>query len=148
MRKGFTLIELLLTLGIVVILSTIGVLSLVGYRSQQSLRAASQKFVTFARDVQQKSISQEGGLQWGVRFTHQAGVRDSYQLINGVSTFNPAGSLVALPSNAEFAVVYGDLVFNRLGLPLSPTTLIMRLKANPGVTRTITINAQGLIREQ
>lgn len=148
MNKGFTLIELVISMALVVILSTIGLLSLVSFRTNQSLRLASQDLVIFARDAQQKSISQEAGLQWGVRFTHIVGGRDSYQLISGTGPFSPAGSVVALPAGEEFAAAYGDLTFNKSGLPAGPSSLIIRLIANPSMLRTISINAQGIINEQ
>ena len=147
MNKGFTLIELVITIALVVLLSTIGMLSLVNFRVNQSLRLASGNLVTFLRDAQQKSISQEGGLQWGARFTHQA-AGDRYELISGTSTFDPAGTVVSLPSNLEFASAYGDVTFNKFGLPASPTTLILRVKSDTSLLRTITINAQGIIQEQ
>lgn len=148
MSRGFTLIELVITIALVTILSTIGVLGLVTFRTNQSLRLASQNLVIFARDAQQKSVSREGGLQWGVRFTHIEGGRDSYQLISG-PPFNPAGSTVALSSGVEFAPPYpGDLTFDKSGLPSGPSNLIIRLIAAPTTLRTITINAQGIIQEQ
>ncbi len=148
MKNGFTIIELLIVIALIVILSTVGILTLFNFRSNQSLRLATQNLVTFVRSTQQKSISQESGLRWGIRFTHQAGGRDSYQLVSGVSTFNPAGDTVALPGGVEFAAVYEDVVFNRFGLPDSSSTIIMRLTGNPTVTRTITVNVQGTIEEQ
>ncbi len=149
MEKGFTLIELVITIALVVILSTIGVLNLVNFRSNQAVKLASDNLVVFLRDAQQKSIGQEGGLQWGARFTHVAGGRDSYQSISGASgSFTPAGSTVALPSNIEFASAYPDVTFDKSGLPPGPTTLIIRLKNNTAVSSTITINAQGIIQQQ
>ncbi len=147
-KSGFTLIELLIVIGITVLMSTIGLLTLVNVRANQQLRLTSENLVTFLRDAQQKSISQESGLQWGVRFTHQAGGRDSYQLISGPG-FNPAGSVVTLPNGVEFASAYSDVTFApSTGLPGAPATLIMRLTGNTSTIRTITINAQGVIQEQ
>lgn len=148
MNKGFTLIELVISLALVAILSTVGLLSLVNFRTNQALRLAAQNLVIFTRDAQQKSISQEGGLQWGIRFSHDPAGRDNYQLISGSSSFAPAGNLVSLPSNLEFASAYGDLTFNKSGLPSGTSSLIIRLKASPATLQTITINAQGIIQAQ
>lgn len=147
-RGGFTLIEMLIVLSIGVILGTIGILSLSNYRREQSLRLSAQSIVAFLKDAQSRSISQEEGLQWGVRFYEPAGGRDSYYLFT-----DPAvpRSVVALPASVEFDPASGpfpkDVTFARTGLPLSSAAVIIRLSGNPTATRTITVNAQGTIVE-
>ncbi len=143
MNKGFTLLELLIVMALVVILSTVGLLSLVGFRSQQSLRLAGQNLVTVLRDTQQKSVSQEGGQQWGVRIVHQVGGRDYYAVLSG----GAETARTTFPSNVEFAASYPDLTFAKIsGLPSAPATFIIRLVSEPTSSVTINVNAQGVIQ--
>ncbi len=149
-RGGFTLIELVIVIAIGVILGTIGLVSLSGYRRQQSLRLASQSIVTFLKDAQSRSISQEGGLRWGVRFDNLMTGRDNYLLVSG-PPFGPAGSTVALPASIEFqdpldGTSKAAVFSNTTGLPTSSVTIIIRLIGS-STTKTITVNAQGTITE-
>ncbi len=149
-KSGFTLIELLIVIAIIVLLAIFSVLNLSGFRVQQSLRVAASNFSTFLRDAQQKSISQEDGLQWGVRLAKPGSGRDYYYLFNGPS-FTSAIVTVALPSGLEFDPASGpfpkDLIFAKAtGLPISAATITIRLVNNPSSNAIITINAQGSIR--
>ena len=149
-NKAFTLIELLIVIGIMIVLATVSFLSLASYRQQQTIRLASQSLTTFIRDAQAKSVSQESGLQWGVRFYTQPAGRAAYYLFTDPTT--PLNT-VALPGGVEYDPAMGalpkDVVFSRItGLPSPPTTIILRLTNQTAVTRTITINAQGTIQDQ
>ena len=149
MKQGFTLIELLIVIAITVILATVSILSLSGFRQNQALRLTSQALITFLRDAQSKSISQEGGSQWGVQLYTQPGGRSAYYLFN-----NPSIPLnvVALPASVEFDPAMGalpkDVTFSKItGWPNPPITITIRLVGQPDISITINVNAQGTITE-
>lgn len=150
--NGFTILEILVVLGISVIVGTVSFLSLANFRQNQSLDSASKSIVAFLRDAQSKSIGQDGGLEWGVRFENSANGRDSYYLVRGPA-FTGVQSTAFLPSSAEFSDptqgTMKEIIFSKItGLPASPATIIFRLASNPSVEKNININAQGTISEE
>lgn len=142
--SAFTLIEILVVLGISVILGVGGFLSLANLRRHQALDLSANSMVAFLRDSQQKSISQDGGLGWGVHFENGPD-RDSYWRFSG---FDPlvASEKITLPSGVELSSVTGNVFFSKIsGLPDSATVVKIRLLDDDSSSKTITINAQGSI---
>ena len=150
--RGFTILEILITLGIIVIITTSGVLSLSSFRSRQDLDLAGKTIIAMLRDAQSRADTQEGGTGWGVRF--QNGAADSYMLYQGPTYTLPAQTL-SLKSNLEFrdpaSGATKDVLFERLtGYPSggANVTIIVGITGNPDATKTITIFANGRIEAQ
>lgn len=147
-QKGFTLIEILVVLGISAILATGGFLSLSGLRRQESLRLSAESMVAFLRDAHQRSVSQEGGLGWGVHFENSATGRDSYWRFSG-SDSTAAVDRIALPSGVELETASSEVSFSKLrGLPDAAAIVKIRLSNDSASFRTITINEQGTIEQK
>ncbi|MDP1719099.1 MAG: prepilin-type N-terminal cleavage/methylation domain-containing protein [bacterium] len=153
--NGFTLIEILVVLGITVILATGGFLSLSGLRRHQSLRLSAEGMVAFLQDAQQRSVSQEGGLGWGVHFENSATDRGYYLRFSGSDYSVSADKVdrVALPSGIEFAdPIDGsakDVSFAKIsGLPDAAVEVKINLSNDSASFRTITINVQGAIEQK
>jgi len=66
--RALTYIEILLVIGITAIISTIGAGFYVNQQKVKVLETTAQEIVAYLKYAQQKSISQEQGLQWGVHF--------------------------------------------------------------------------------
>ncbi len=151
-NSGFTLIEILVVLGITIILATGGFLSLWNLKKHQSLRLSAESMVAFLRDVQQRSISQEGGLGWGARFYNPAVGRDSYWRFQGTDPLM-IDEKIALPSGIEFADPdvgsTKDVNFAKIsGLPDAMTVVKIKLSGDDSSIITININAQGTIESK
>jgi len=84
-QTGFTVIEILIITVIVALVSTVAVVSAVKYRSVQDLRLSLNEFAALIRDVQRKSVTQEDGKRWGVRFENTASGKDRIYVFKGVS---------------------------------------------------------------
>ncbi len=85
MRKGFSLIELVIVLGILVVLATFAVVFLGGFTGQRNLVSTGQSMASLLRDAQERSINQEQGKYWGVRFENLT-LAKRYIIFNATST--------------------------------------------------------------
>lgn len=84
-RSGFTLVEVLITIAIIATLPTFGFFALFKYTANQSLELAAGEVSAAMRDAQKKSITQENGKSWGVRFISDLSGRDSIAIFYGTS---------------------------------------------------------------
>lgn len=72
LRQGFTLFEVLIVIAVMIIVASIGMLNLGGYRNIQDLESDAKLIVSFMRDAQQRAIAQEEDSQWGVNFDNKS----------------------------------------------------------------------------
>ncbi len=157
--KGFTLIELLITVAVVAILGAMIVPSLIGFKRSQDLDSASRLIVATLREAQQRSITQDAGGQYGVRFVNDA--TDYFQVIQATQqaqaggcpspeTVTFTGKQYAIPSSIEFTdPSLGskcDVFFEKLtGLPNPSDAISLQIAGDPTSSRAITVNANGTI---
>lgn len=99
--KAFTLIEVLITLGMVAIIAAAGFLSLFAFRNSQDMRLAGRNISLVLREAQNRSVSQENGNFWGVRFSEPS--KEIILFENSAScSFGLAVSSQVLKSHLEF----------------------------------------------
>jgi prepilin-type N-terminal cleavage/methylation domain-containing protein len=145
---GFTLLELLLVVGIIGILSTSIVLNGLGYRNRQALDLAAQQMAASIRDAQNRSVSQQDGLAWGVYFNNVSST-DSYTVFSGGSYSASENRFVtSLDSPVEFTIpsagTTSSIVFAQVsGLPSTSTSVTI---TNGSASTTITISANGQVQ--
>ena len=84
-REAFTLIELLVVLGLIVIASVAGFISISKYKGGQDLRLTTDELAAVIRDVQKRSITQQDGKQWGIRFSNPTSTAHTYEVFSGAS---------------------------------------------------------------
>jgi len=156
--NGFTLIELLIATTIVAIAAVVGIINLSNYRARSDLNHAGQEIVTFLRDAQSRSISQEAtstqgsGGRWGVHFENPATSTDFYDLFWGaVYTTGTVVSRATLPASVQFDIPASGssstIVFAPLtGLPNATTTIKISSVSSAAVSSTITVNSNGQIQ--
>jgi len=146
--SGFTLIEILVVLGITIILATGGFLSLWNLKKQQSLRLSAESMVAFVRDAEQRSISQDQGLGWGIHFENSATDRDSYWRFAGADP-SVISEKIVLPPGVDMDSPTDDVFFAKVsGLPDAMTVVKIKLSGDDSSTKTIIINAQGTIEQK
>jgi prepilin-type N-terminal cleavage/methylation domain-containing protein len=149
-KQGVTLIELLIAIGVIAVITGITTLYLVGARGAKDLDNDAKRIVVTLRDAQQRSMTQEEGDSWGVRFTENASGKDFFELFRTNSA--TAFPRVILKDNIEFtdpASGSKDIVFERLsGKPTSGSgTVEIKIvnSAPPSQTKTIFIGDNGTI---
>lgn len=147
---GFTLIELMIVIAITAII-VVGSYSIIGFnfKSQSELELTAREIVSVLRNAQDRSMSQEDGVQWGVYFENTDRDNGFYVLYKGATT--TVVSKKNLRSNIEFfdPSVGGnkDVGFSLMtGMPTSAVDIIFNLKNNPSILTTITINSNGQIQ--
>lgn len=150
--KGFTLIELLLAVGILAIVSVFGFINLFGYREAQDLDSTTREIVIILRNAQDRSISQESNNRFGVHFENPASGQGFYDLFSGTNYVSGVIiSKFALRQDVQFSDPAGgnskDVIFSPVtGLPNASTTIIISLKRDSSVSKTITVNSNGQIQ--
>lgn len=156
MRKGLTLIEVLITVAVIAIIAPLAISSLFNYRRLQDLDSDVRSAVAFLRDAQQRAITQEQEMPWGVHFENPSTGSDFYQLFQGDSfVAGTALTKAVLRSPVDFQApgsgAFLDVVFSQLtGTPTSTKIVTLKLAAadcvaDPNSCQTITINPNGSI---
>ena len=163
--KGFTLIELMLVMGIVVLLPGFAVLSLGNYQKYQELDSVGRKIVLNLRDAQQKSITQEEGKYWGLKFYDVADPgNDYFEVIKENSSdviTNYFGSHIVFgtfsidgtpancsntPCQISFEKLSGAITVPNNGTLITVTVKIKDAAcSDPSRCRTITIKKNGTV---
>lgn len=148
---GFTLVELIVTVSVVAILAVIGVANYVGLRNREVLESQIDEIVADMRWTAARSRAQEGGNQWGIRFTNPAGDNnDFYEIWSGTSyTSGTVYKRVSLPSGLRFtdpaASSTKDTIFSKAtGLPTATSTIVVQ-SVSTGGSGTISLDAQGQV---
>jgi len=155
-RKAFTLLELLIVIGITIVLASVGISTYVNQQRAKLLDTAAQEIVGYLRYAQQKSMAQESGNQWGIRFKNPADEDedDFYALSLYDDTDNSyisAEETRYLSSGIEYESPtvgnYIDVSFSKLtGTNATSTAQSITIKSTvTNSTSTISISSQGLI---
>ncbi len=159
---GFTLIELLIVIGIIAILTTIGVPNYLNLRNKSRLEVSTQLLVGELNYTMERSGSQEDGNgdgngdQWWVHLDNPA-VGDFYTVCYGTYTASAASCALeggtefkraVLGAGVEFDSSLGlnkDVVFSKAtGLPTATTVVIINSTTGAG-SKTVTVNLNGSI---
>jgi type II secretory pathway pseudopilin PulG len=153
-QKAFTLMELLIVIGITIVLAGVGISTYVNQQRAKLLDMAAQEVVGYLRYAQQKSMAQESGNQWGIRFKNPADEDDFYALSLYDDTDNSYISTEEtryLSSGIEYESPtvgnYIDVSFSKLtGTNATSTAQSITIKSTvTNSTSTISISSQGLI---
>jgi type II secretory pathway pseudopilin PulG len=84
-NSGLTLIELLVTLGLIATIGATTFLYLGRYRNIKDLERSSDELLAVVQATQKRSITQEDGKRWGIRFVNPASGPDYYDVFKGLS---------------------------------------------------------------
>lgn len=143
-ERGFTLVELLVVMAFFTVLMGVSMPVYANFQSRNDLSLASMMTGTMLRRAQTYSRAVKGDSQWGVNIQSSGAT-----LFKGTSfatrdstydeTFSFTGAIT--PSGSA------EVVFSKLyGTPTAATTTTLTGNANE--TRTITVNAKGMVTYQ
>ena len=150
-NHGVTLIELLIVIAIISVVATATGTSYFGVRSRKVFESEVSQIAADLRWTMNRSAAQEGGEQWGMRFSNPSGSgNDFYEVWMGD---NYASGTVVSRAQLDSSVIFSDpsdgltkdVIFSKsTGLPTASSTIEMTsLSGNS--TGTIEINSQGRI---
>lgn len=150
-RNGFTLIEVVLIVAIVAVVCTVTIVSALKYRASQDLRLTLNELSALIRDVQRKSVTQEDGKRWGIRFENSESGKDRVYLFKGTSF---ASGTVTQSVLLRRGVQLGepgssstrDVVFLPIEGSISPNKVItLNTGMNDGLFGDIIVNLLGRV---
>lgn len=152
-RDAFTLLELLIVLAIMTVLAAVGVVSLSGYRGKQNLKKTTDEVVSAVVGTQKRSISQDAGKRWSVRFSNTT---SSDQFIIFSSSSYSAGvvdRIYGLSRNVQFSEPSTGNVFDATFVPGTgalPSKKIISLVTGKGdgFVGDIVLNTLGRVTER
>ena len=169
-QDGFTFVEVLISIGVAVVILTVGGFYLSGIHSSSRIESQAQELITLLRAAQEKAASQENNARWGVYINNEAGPANPdgsatatgsytlYQVNEALLAAGPPytdvpGTILTrqqLPSGVVFSPpVPGALinvVFSKgTGLPNAGTAVTLRPSLSSSEMRTVIIDANGRI---
>lgn len=150
-RAGFTLVEIVVAIGIMIALASVIVSGFLNFRKASLLNASAEIVASELLGARTKTLSSEGGYQYGVHFQS-----DRVVLFRGAtySAGDPNNVETVLPSAAEISAITltgggADLVFARLtGATSQNGSVTVRVKSDVARTRTVSVTQTGIISVQ
>ncbi len=147
---GYSLIELLIVIALILILGTVGVVSLGNRRNHTDLDGSAKQIVSILREAQSRSVAQDSSASWGVYFNN-ATTTPFYALYATAYSSTSTRGYWRLPSSLGYAtssIAQGsavDISFAQLtGIPSNVATITVQL-INGSESMSVGISANGLI---
>ncbi len=146
-KRGFTLLELTITISIITLLGTLGLVSFINSRNVRELATQTQNLVSLLRLAQARTLAGDGNAPWGIHLT-----QNSYTLFRGPSF--AAASFTEnypVPQNLELvdtALAGGgpDVIFKRItGETDTYGTFTVRVQSNHALASSIRIDPSGKV---
>lgn len=137
-------------MGILAVLSTAGFGLFYGFRLSVDIEEEQNKIAEVLRQAKANSIAIEGGYQWGVRFDNIDVNSAFFALFSGTtyagsSTTTKYFLPVTVGYQSPSAGISTEVLFTKRTGTTTAAAIIIRLKENTALTKTINISAQGLI---
>lgn len=153
MRKAFTLVELLVVVGILVAIGAIVFANYSGRKTNTDLISTTQQVATLLRQAQSDSITQDGGVSWGVHFDNTTTISPFYVIFAGTYTPGNTKGYYPLPATVAYqtsSIPLGssvNITFSQItGFPVSSTSIGFYMPFQPAsFSSTISIASTGAI---
>ncbi len=149
---GFTIVEILLTVGLMVIISSVGLLALSGRRNKVDLENTTRQMATLLREAQSRAVAQASSSAWGVHFENSTSTTPFYAIFAGTYATTSHAGTYPLPS----AVIYvssslasgavREVVFARTtGAPSASTSVAVALRDSMVQSSSVSVASSGLV---
>jgi len=121
-RAGFTMLELVIVIAIMAVLSTVGFVSLSGFRGKQNLKKTTDELVAVIVGTQKRSISQDAGNRWNIRFSNTTSSGSQYIVFSGTTYATSAiDRTYGLNRGIVFSEPYSSSTFDAFFAPFTGT---------------------------
>lgn len=134
-REGFTVLELLIIIVIVAVIAVAGIGGLFKYRGSQDLRLALGEISSVIRETQRKSVTQEDGKRWGIRFENPQNDRGRLLVFKGLNyATGTVTNTISIRRGVEFGEPYSSSTYDIVFLPVEGTTALKKvITLNTGI---------------
>ena len=144
---GFTLLEMLLSVGIITIISVIGVSSFLNINRDRALTAEVEKVLSLIAKARTFTISEKDGGAYGVHFEQGKAVLFLGPTYNAGAGSNQAQTVNGAVRISAISLSGGgsEVLFRKLtGTAVQSGTITIALVKDPSVTKVITIALTGV----
>ena len=150
-KSAFTLIEVIISIAILATVSTVGFFAFTSYKGSKNIELTMNELVAVIRDVQKRSITEQDGKQWGLRFINSTSTTHSYETFSGasyssssVNSTNPLRRSVAFGNPSEGLNM--DTIFSAISGKLGETRIISLIsQRRDNLVGDVTMLSQGTI---
>ena len=153
-NHGFTMIELLVVIAIMAILSTTGFMFLGNFSANNNLKKVLAEVEAVADATQKRSMTQDAGKRWNIRFTNSTSSGSQYIVFSGASyATSSIDRTYALAHNVQFSEPSAGNSFDVLFAPLTgalPSRKIISLVTGKGdgFVGDLIFNTSGLVTKR
>jgi len=142
-ESGFTLLELLLSIAIIAIITGMSLPLYAGFQSRNDLDVDTQGVVGMLRRAELYARTMNGDGPWGVKV--QSGSAVLFKGSTYASRDTTVDETDTIPTEITFSGTLSEVVFSKFtATPSATGTVILTHTAN-NETRTITLNAKGMV---
>lgn len=143
--------ELLIVIGIVAVLSSIVSLGIVNFRKKADMDSVKAQMVSLLNEARSRSVSQEDGESWGVRFVNSSSA-PFYALFKATYSASTERGHYRLPTNVSYASstfpvdTEKEIMFREISgfASGSPSINILQV-VYPFTSSTISVSSSGVI---
>ena len=141
-QSGFTLLELLLSVAIIGVLAGISMPLYMTFNQRNALNSSAEDVVAALRRAQTYARGVEEDSQWGVKIA--SGTATLFKGSSYASREISFDEPINIPANITVSGALTEVIFSKLvGAPA--TTGSVTLTSNTNETRTVTLNAKGMV---
>jgi len=147
--KGFSLIEIIISLVVLALVVGGIIFSFSSYAARKELQSANARVATLIAEARSKTLVGEGNVAWGVHF------EETKAVLFKAPTYNPStveNKIEAVQKRVYISSINfqnNQIIFARLtGAASSAGSVILSVRGNSSLTKTISINALGTIESE
>lgn len=134
-------------IAIIVIIAVLVINPFTGFRNSQALSGTAEEILSALQQARVKTLTAEGGSQYGVHFSSSQVVVFAGAAYNASSPSNQNINLSSVVSISSVNLAGGgsDVIFQKLtGITGQTGTVVVQLNSDATKTKTITINGNGI----
>lgn len=119
-RRAFTLVEMLVVVAMTAIFATMGFVFMGSYRGSQDLKKSLDQMLASVQSTQKRSITQDNGSQWGVRFSNASTTGSQYLTFSGASfSTSTVDRMYGLANGMKFSEPALGFTYDALFAPIT-----------------------------
>ena len=146
-NAGVSFLEIMIVIAILGIIAVLVINPFTGFRNSQTLSGTTEEILSALQQARVKTLTAEGGSQYGVHFSNNQVVVFTGVTYNASSPSNQNISLNSILTISSIDLTGGgaDIIFQKLtGATSQNGTVVVRLNSDMTQTKTITINSNGI----